>query len=139
MNQLKMKNYIKVLAIVLAFPIVFSSCKEDEDQGASLVGTWRETTYVSSGCLDPTDNENFTCTTSCEELVVTATTVKIGSDPAINYTVNGNQLTVTETLGSATISITVTFAVTATTLVITQVDAASDGGCTNVTTYTRIN
>lgn len=137
-----MRNFTRILVTVLlislAFPLVFSSCKDDESKGASLVGTWEETSYVSSGCVDPTDNESFTCTSACERIVVTENTLTIGTDPAISYTVNGNQITLTQKFGSATVTFSVTFTVTETTLTITQQDEAADGGCKNVSVYKRV-
>lgn len=133
-----MKNFIKILGLIFIIPLVFSSCKDDENKGASLVGTWEEVSFVSSGCVDPDDNESFTCTSSCERIVVTTNTITIGTEPAINYTVNGNQITLSQTFGSATITFTVTFVVTETSLTITQQDDASDGGCKNVSVYKRV-
>lgn len=133
-----MKNYIKILGLIFLIPLAFSSCKDDESKGASLVGTWEEVSFVSSGCVDPADNESSTCTSSCERIVVTANTITIGTEPAINYTVSGNQITLSQTFGSATITFTVTFVVTETSLTITQQDDASDGGCKNVSVYKRV-
>ncbi|HRK54550.1 MAG TPA: hypothetical protein PK185_11590 [Cyclobacteriaceae bacterium] len=134
-----MKTYIKVLLFIFVVPILISSCKDDDETpGAALVGTWEEKSFVSSGCVDPDDNESATCTSSCERIVVTENTVKIGSDPAIPYTINGNQLSITESSGGITITITVTFEVSGNTLTITQQDEASDGGCKNVSTYIRV-
>ena len=134
-----MKNFIKMLFIVLVVPLAVSSCKDDDESpGAALIGTWEEKSFVSSGCLDPTDNGSETCTSSCERIVVTENTVKIGSDPAIPYTISGNQLSITQSAGGITITITVTFEVSGNTLTITQQDDASDGGCKNVSTYTLV-
>lgn len=133
-----MKNFIKILGLIFIIPLVFSSCKDDENKGASLVGTWEEVSFVSSGCVDPDDNESSTCTVDCERIVVTANTITIDTEPAINYTVNGNQITLSQTFGSATITFTVTFVVTETSLTITQQDDASDGGCKNVSVYKRV-
>lgn len=79
-----MNNILKVIVIVLLIPLAFSSCKDDENKGASLVGTWEEVSFVASGCVDANDNESYSCTSSCERIVVTANTITIGSDPAIN-------------------------------------------------------
>lgn len=133
-----MNNILKVIVIVLLIPLAFSSCKDDENKGASLVGTWEEVSFVASGCVDANDNESYSCTSSCERIVVTANTITIGSDPAINYSVNGNQITLTQTFGSATVTLTVTFVVTETSLTITQQDDASEGGCKNVSVYKRV-
>lgn len=134
-----MKNYIKVMFIAFAIPLAISSCKDDdENPGAALIGTWEEKSYVSSGCVDPDDNESSTCTSSCERIVVTENTITIGSFPAVSYTVSGNQLTISQSSGGTTISTTVTFVVSGTTLTITQQDDASDGGCKNVSTYSKV-
>lgn len=69
---------------------------------------------------------------------MTENTVKVDSDPAIPYTVNGNQLTLTQSSGGITISFTVTFEISGNTLTITQQDDAADGGCKNVSVYTRV-
>ncbi len=133
-----MRNFIIIIGLILVLPLAFSSCKDDENEGASLVGTWEETSYTSSGCIDPADNETYTCTSSCERIVVTGSTITIDNEPPINYTVNGNQITLSQTFGSATITFTVTFVLTDTTLTITQQDDASDGGCKNVSVYKRV-
>lgn len=133
-----MKNYIAVFLFAVSVPLIISSCDDDENPGASLIGTWEEVSYVSSGCIDPDDNETFTCTSSCERIVVTENTIKIDSDPAIPYTVTGNTITISETSGGITISITVNFAVTDNTLTITQQDEPADGGCMSVSTYQRV-
>ena len=133
-----MKNYFKILGLIFLIPLAFSSCKDDENNGASLVGTWEEVSFVSSGCVDPADNESFTCTSACERIVVTSNTITIDTEPVINYTVNGNQITATQAFGGGTITFTVTFVVTETTLTITQQTDASDGGCKNVTVYNRV-
>ncbi len=133
-----MKNYIKLLVVVFALPLAFTSCKDDENAGSSLIGTWEEVSFVSSGCVDPADNETFSCTSSCERIVVTENTVKFDNDPVISYSINGNQITLTETSGSISITITVMYEVNGNTLIITQQDSASDGGCKNVSTYQRV-
>jgi len=133
-----MKTYLKLLGVILIIPIVFSSCEDDDDTGASIVGTWEEVSFVASGCIDPTDNETFTCTSSCERIVVTNNTVTIGTNPALNYTVSGNQLSIVQSGGGVTITIVVTFEVTETSLTITQQDEAVDGGCKNVSVYKRV-
>lgn len=133
-----MKSLIQFLLIVI-IPVSFFSCKDDDENlGAALIGTWEEKSFVSSGCIDPDENETFTCTSSCERIVVTNNTIKIDNDPAIPYTINGNKLTITESSGGITISITVTFEISGNTLTITQQDDASDGGCKNVSVYTRV-
>ncbi|MCB0492315.1 MAG: hypothetical protein KDC93_07855 [Cyclobacteriaceae bacterium] len=134
-----MKNYTKVLLFAFIIPMAISSCKDDDETpGAALVGTWEEKSYTSSGCVDPDDNDSFTCTSSCERIVVTENTIKIDTDPAIPYTINGNQLTITQSSGSISVSFTVTFEVSGNTLTITQQDDAADGGCKNVSVYTRV-
>ncbi len=134
-----MKNFIKTLLFVFIIPVFIFSCKDDDETpGAALIGTWEEVSFTSSGCVDPDDNESYTCTSSCERIVVTENTVKVDSDPAIPYTVNGNQLTLTQSSGGITISFTVTFEISGNTLTITQQDDAADGGCKNVSVYTRV-
>lgn len=128
---------IFLLTLIASFIFQFEGCKKDDDPtpAEQLVGSWKEVSYVSTGCTDPNDNESNTCTTNCETLVVTATTLKIGSDPALSYTASGNTLTVTIPGQQTT---TVAFAISGSTLTVTIQDSPADGGCKSVSTYTRI-
>lgn len=134
-----MKKYRKLLLFALIVPFVLFSCKDDdEDPNAALVGTWEEKSYVSSSCADADNNETYNCSASCERMVITKNTISVDGDPAIPYTVSGDKITISESSGGLTISITVTFNVSGNTLTLTRQDDPSDGGCKHVSTYTRI-
>ncbi|MEZ4973235.1 MAG: hypothetical protein R2820_07985 [Cyclobacteriaceae bacterium] len=138
---MKSNTQTKLIAVltvaVIGLLLSVSSCKDDDDP-SPLIGTWEEKSYVASGCIDPDDNETFTCTSSCETIVITENTIKIDTDPAIPYTTDGNKLTISQTTGGITISITVQFSVSGNTLTITQEEEDADGGCTSVSTYQRV-
>ncbi len=125
-----MKRTLNLLTIstLLLILVPFSSCKDDDEPSASgLIGTWKEVSFEASGCTDPNDNEPLsTCSTTCETIVVTATTISF-SGTSFPYTASGNTITVDGE--------TVTWSISGTTLTIT-----SDGepGCTNVSKYTRV-
>jgi hypothetical protein len=132
-----MKNTLNLFAFLalLLVSFQFSSCSSDDDPeitAESLIGTWTQTSFVSTGCTDPNDNQDLsTCTTACETIVVTATTVSINGDAPMTYTTDGNTIT--------TDGDTITWAISGTTLTITDVDSAADGGCTSVITYIRVS
>ncbi|MFZ1808914.1 MAG: hypothetical protein WAU36_16910 [Cyclobacteriaceae bacterium] len=134
-----MKNYVKLLLLVFAIPMVISSCKDDDESpGAVLIGTWEEVSYATSGCTDSDDNDSFTCSSSCERVVITENTITFEGDPAEPYTVTGSTISFTTTIGSTTITETVNYAISGTTLTITFKDDASDGGCLNTLTYRKV-
>ena len=113
-----MKTNIRILAMMaIAAMIIFvEGCKKDDPtptQAQLLIGSWKEVSFVSSGCTDAADNGSSTCTTQCETLVVSNTTLTIGTE-SWPYTVVGNTLTFT--VGGQ--KVIVTIAVTKTTLVV---------------------
>jgi hypothetical protein len=132
-----MKNTLNLLTLsaILLASFQFSSCSSDDDPeitAASLIGTWTLASFATTGCTDPIDNQDLsTCTTSCETIVVTATTVSIDGDAPMTYTTDGNTIT--------TDGDTLTWSISGTTLTITDVDSAADGGCTSTFTYTRVS
>lgn len=128
-------TYLIILIASLVF--LFEGCKKDDDPSPAeqLVGSWKEVSYVSTGCTDPSDNESGTCTTKCETLVATSSTLTFGSDPALSYTASGNTLTVTI---PGQQSVTVVFAITGSTLTFAIQDSPADGGCKSVSTYSKI-
>ncbi len=129
-----MINFRFILLIVL-MPLVFAGCKKDDDPSpnASLVNSWTEVSYVASGCTDPTENESTTCTTGCETLVISATTINFFGI-SLPYTVSGNTISI-DILGDIE---KVTYVITGTTLVVTAQESEADGNCKYVSTYKKI-
>lgn len=133
-----MKNYIKVLLFVFVVPILISSCKDDDEApGAALIGTWEQVSIAFSGCADPGDNETITCT-SCDRMVITENTVTFEGEPAEPYTVTNTTISFTTTSGATTVTETVNYSISGTTLTITFKDDASDGGCLNTIIFRRV-
>lgn len=128
---------IYLLTLIASLVFLFEGCKKDDEPtpAEQLVGSWKEVSFVSSGCTNPADNESSTCTTTCETFVATATTLKFGSDTPLSYTSNGNTLTVTI---PGQPSVTAVFSITGSTLTLTIQDSAADGGCKSVSTYSKI-
>lgn len=126
-----MKKSILQLSLFAIVFLCVLSCKDDPTP-PSLVGTWTETSSVASGCDDPSDNESVTCTTGCEVIVISATTITSDGDSQ-SYTKTATTISVTD----GPISYTVAYTVTETTLVITQEGSALTDGCKYVTTYKR--
>jgi hypothetical protein len=124
-----MKKAILQFSYVAVVCLCIISCKDDPAP-PSIVGTWTETSYVVSGCDDPTENESETCTSSCDVIVITDTTISSDGDTQ-TYTKTGTTITVV--YGS--ISVTASYTVTETTLVLTQDD--DFGGCKYVSTFKR--
>ncbi len=117
---------------VLLILFLVSSCSKS-DPGFSLVGTWQQTSIVTSGCLNQALNGTQTCTASCGTIVFTSTTIATNGGTPVDYTLKGNTITI----GSS--GFASTYSVTATTLSLsTQYNTAS-GGCLSVSNYTRVN
>lgn len=103
-----MKKLIHSL-IATSFCILLISCGDDDGTTTTFTlegTTWESTSYVSTGCDDPNDNENsqgFTCTASdCETLQLQNGTVTIinteegvSETTLATYTLSGNTLTIT--------------------------------------------
>jgi len=134
LNKNFMKTY-RFFFLMMLMTLVFEGCKKDDDPSpnASLVNSWKEVSYVVSGCTDPTENESTTCTTGCETLVISATTISFYGI-SLPYTVSGNTISI-DFLGDIE---TVTYVITGTTLVITSQDSQADGNCKYVSTYKKI-
>ncbi len=129
-----MKTSKNILLIALMF-LVFEGCNKDDpgpDQSAELIGAWEAVSFVSSNCKDPSENGTTTCTSFCEILVFTSTTVTFDGDGPFNYTTSGNSLTI-DFGGSQT----GTYSISASTLTFTGQDSPADGGCKNVSTYKK--
>jgi uncharacterized protein (TIGR02145 family) len=127
---------IKTLLFVTSVALCFVGCKNDEpdpDQSAELVGTWEAVSFVATGCSDPTNNYNETCTNACEILVATATGISFDGDGPYAYTTKGNLLTVNLNGDK----IVVTYSITGETLMFTFQDSPANGGCKNVSTYKK--
>lgn len=134
---MKTSKRILIMMFIAIMVLLAEGCKKDDPAptpAEMMVGSWKEVSYVRSGCTDAADNESSTCTASCETLVVSATTLTFGTEPPYPYTADGSALSVTV---SGTIYI-VTIAVTATTLTTTIQDSPADGNCKKVTNYTKL-
>lgn len=129
-----MKNLLYTcVALLLISSVVFVSCKDDEGNDPDpLLGTWVEKSYTQSGCDNPDNNVNETCTSGCDEIVITESNVTIDG---ASYPYTKTSTTITVTIGGS--PTVVTYVITGSTLTITQVHDSSVGGCTNVTVYTR--
>src|SRR5689334_6515480 len=97
-NNHSMKT-IKRLWMIALIPLLFEGCKGDDqapapDQSELLIGTWEALSFVASNCSDPTDNENTSCTTSCEIMVATSTSLTFDNEGPYTYTAKGNSLTI---------------------------------------------
>lgn len=125
-------TYLITLIVCLVF--LFEGCKKDDDPtpAEQLVGSWKEVSYVASGCTDPNDNESSTCT-KCNTMVATSSTLTFTGEPPYPYTANGNTLTIT--VGNQTF--TATIVISGSTLTFTIQNSAADGGCKTVTTFNK--
>ena len=129
---------IKQVFLMTAMVIAFEGCKKDDPKpnASALIGSWEETSYVVTNCTDPLDNEAlYECTTICEILEVSATTVTLDGDGPYDYTASGN--TVTIDLGPDG-TVVVTYSISGTTLTISIQDSLADGGCKTTITYTKV-
>jgi len=136
-----MKIRFKSLFCAIVITCFSLSCRKKSDPSPAnpLIGSWKEVSYVFSGCTDPADDLGLTnCTTDCETLIFTATTLKISqggsADETNNYSVNGNVLTVSPNVTG----VSITFAVSGTTLTLTAKNTPAYGACTVVETLTKI-
>lgn len=130
-----MKSLIRFLSIAaIAFIIGLSACKDD-DPVNPLIGTWIFTSETTTGCSDPDFNGSETCSTNCDEIVITATTITDDTG-SINYKLDGNKIVISESLGGITITITNTYSVSGNQLTITD-ENDSVFGCKTVTVLTK--
>lgn len=140
-----MSKYSKLLSLVIIIAGVIVSCSKSDpapSQASALIGNWKAVSYQRTGCTDPTYNESLTaCTTSCETLSITATTVTVtvpGSAPmSFTYTVTGSTINIT---GSGAPTETITFVVSGTTLTINTQSPATgaEANCKGISIYTKI-
>ncbi len=134
---MKTSKSILFLSALLLMILSFDGCKKDDPEptpAEQLVGSWKEVNYVRSGCTDAGDNETNACTTSCETIIASATTLTFPGEPPYSYTADGNTLSVT--VGTKVVAVTIE--ITGTTLTTTIQDSPADGNCKSVTTYSRV-
>ena len=126
---------ISLMMAIVAMIFFVEGCKKDDDPtpAEQLVGSWKEVSFVATGCTDSNDNESSNCT-KCDTMVATSTTLTFPGEPPYPYTANGNTLTVT--VGTQTF--TATIAITGTTLTLTIQNTPADGGCKTVTTFNKV-
>lgn len=138
---MKSNAQTKLLAIITAVVtslLLSTSCKDDDEKpGSALIGTWEQVSVTFSQCLDSNDNGVITCT-SCDRMVITENTVTFEGEPAEPYTATNSTISFTTTLGATTVTETVNYVITGTTLTITFKDDASDGGCLNTITFIKV-
>ena len=130
-----MKTSKSIFLIVITI-LVFEACNKDDptpDQSAELIGSWENVSFVATGCADPADNYNETCTSYCEILEITATTLTSEGDGPYAYTTSGNSMTINSNGGK----FVVTYSISGETLTFTNQDSPPDGGCKNVITYKK--
>lgn len=132
---MKTKNGVYLMLLVMSVLISLDGCKKDDDPSPAeqLVGSWKEVSYVSTGCTDPNDNESSNCT-KCDTMVATSTTLTFPGEPPYPYTANGNTLTIT--VGAQTYIATIV--ISGSTLTFTIQDSTADGGCKSVTTFNKV-
>jgi uncharacterized protein (TIGR02145 family) len=127
---------------LLLITVVLGACKNDEpapDVSLKLIGAWELVRFVASNCTDPSDNEDTRCTSKCEKLVITASTITMVGEGKYTYKVsfvegwNANLLTIS-IAGSPR---TVAFEVSDTELILTHQDTPADGNCKSESTYKR--
>jgi len=147
-----MKHFQLVTLIIIIAGLFF--CKKDEPADL-LVGNWKATKLVNSGCTDPEDNQNLTFTNGCynEALfnleicltatfnanksysIVTKSTFQGSTDTETengSYTVSGTTLTLCETGGSCDDA---NFSVSESTLNLNGKD--TDSKCTSAWTFVK--
>lgn len=142
------------LAFLLIIIVAFLSCKKDEPADI-IIGTWKASKVVSTGCTDPDENQNLTFTNGCYneptfgiELCLTATFNDNGTYSIVTkstffgstdnetengtYSISGNKLTMCETPSSCEVS---DFSVTENTLTLNSKEV--DTNCTTVLTLSK--
>ena len=147
-----MKHFQLVTLIIIIAGLF--SCKKDEPADL-LLGNWKATKLVNSGCTDPEDNQNLTFTNGCysEALlgfeiclsatfndngtysIVTKSTFLGSTDTETEngtYTVSGTTLTLCETGSSCDDA---NFSVSEKTLSLTGKD--TDTNCTSALTFAK--
>jgi len=136
------KHLFKVMAVGFVLLLATACSKTDSTPSPSIVGTWKLTSNVGTGCTDPANNYSDVCTLTAAECGIlnitssgtyTFTVTPAGGSPSTEsgtYTTSGS--TITTTGGN---SGTFAYVVTTTTLTLTQVNSST--GCTEVTTLTR--
>lgn len=130
-----MKRLFAFLFLFSMASLLIISCKDDDENPANaLIGTWKFVSYVASGCTNPDDNENSSCSTDCDTFIFTADklTIKASGDPdeTLTYTIKGNEITITD----SGIPLTLAFVVSGSTLTLSN----SENGCDIIRTLTKV-
>ncbi len=115
------------------FLLLLAGCSKN-DPIPTIRGTWKQKDVVVTGCTNASLNGTTTCTTSCVSLIIDSNTVSTNGGAPAYYSISGD--TITLTVGSTTTQSTYT--VTSTTLTISTQSSPANGGCLNVTTFTRL-
>ena len=127
---------LKSIFALLFMVLLLEGCKNDDpapDQSAELIGNWEAISFVATGCADPADNYNETCTSACEILEVTAATLTFDGEGPYAYTTKQNLITIN--FGGDNFE--VAYSISGETLTFTYKDSPADGGCKNVSTYKK--
>ncbi len=147
---MKHLHLVSLLIIIASF----LSCKKD-DPADTIVGTWKSSKLVTTGCTDPEENQNLTFTNGCYsepvlgfEICLTTTFNENGTYTVVskttffgstqnetengNYSISGNEITLCETPSSCEVS---KFSLTENTLILTSKD--KDTNCNTVLTMVK--
>jgi len=127
-----MHRLILVFVALLVASLIYS-CKESESNN-SLLGTWEETSFVVTECQNPDFNNSEICSSACQKLTFSDSTVVFDNDAPINYAVDGNVITIV--LAGTTLF--PVYNISGNMLTITIQDREEDGGCKSVYTYERV-
>lgn len=128
---MKTSKSIFLMALIIIF---FEGCNKDDPAPVSLIGTWILISEVASDCIDPADNFTDSCSGAyCEEWIFSETSISVGIYSS-SYTKSGNKLLVTVSPGVINEGI---YSISGSTLTLTYQDSPADGGCKNVSTFTK--
>lgn len=133
---MKPVKFLLTLIVIGSLSLIIS-CKDDEESANPLIGTWEFVSEVVSECDDADFNGTETCTSSCDRIVVSATTITQDTD-VLNYTLDGNKILIEEKIGSITVTSAFTYTLTGDQLTITFKEDALTGNCKTVTTFKRV-
>ena len=131
MKLLFTQNY-KLITVFLIFVSILSC--EDSETVNTLLGTWQEIKFEVTECENSDFNRIRECTSTCQQLTFTETTVTFDNDPPIAYALDGNVITIV-IAGRTVYPI---YSISNDQLTITIKDRPSEGSCKSVYTYKRI-
>ncbi|MGE0587864.1 MAG: hypothetical protein AB7O48_04780 [Cyclobacteriaceae bacterium] len=130
-----MKNLLRLLTICFVTSLAMLSACKDDDEANPLIGTWIFKSEATTECSDSDFNGTESCSTDCDEIVITATTITDDTGSS-NYTLDGNKIVISGSLGGVTFSVTVTYSISGNQLTITD-ETDTTFGCKTVTVFTK--